>query len=86
MKEKKEEKKKKKKKKMISETLWKKVKLLTLSNFTFFHNSFYAIPLIATFQLSYAASLNLGRSQDGVLGQGLNIGQCRSNIRLCCSV
>ena len=29
------------------------------------------IPLIATFQLSPAASLNLGRSQNGVLGYGL---------------
>ena len=27
--------------------------------------------LIATFQLSSAASLNLGRSQNGVLGNGL---------------
>ena len=27
-------------------------------------------PLIATFQLSSAASLNLGRSQNGVLGNG----------------
>ena len=28
-------------------------------------------PLIATFQLSSAASLNLGRSQNGVSGNGL---------------
>ena len=28
-------------------------------------------PLIATFQLSSAPSLNLGRSQNGVLGNGL---------------
>ena len=28
-------------------------------------------PVIATFQLSSAASLNLGRSQNGVLGNGL---------------
>ena len=28
-------------------------------------------PLIVTFQLSSAASLNLGRSQNGVLGNGL---------------
>ena len=27
---------------------------------------------MATFQLSYAASLNLGRSQNGVLGNGLS--------------
>ena len=30
-------------------------------------------PLIATFQLSSAASLNWGRSQNGVLGNGLTI-------------
>ena len=30
-------------------------------------------PLIATFQLSSAASLNLGQSQNGVLGNGLNV-------------
>ena len=29
-------------------------------------------PLIATFQLSSAASLNLGWSQNGVSGNGLN--------------
>ena len=28
-------------------------------------------PLTATFQLSSAASLNLGRSQNGILGNGL---------------
>ena len=30
-------------------------------------------PLIATFQLSFAVSLNLGQSQNGVLGNGLSI-------------
>ena len=30
-------------------------------------------PLIATFELSPAASLNLGRSQNGVLGNGLSV-------------
>ena len=30
-------------------------------------------PLIATFQLSSAASSNLGQSQNGVLGNGLNV-------------
>ena len=53
------------------------MKLLKMSNFTFFHNVFYVIcilnPLIATFQLSSAASLNLGRSQNGVLGNGLRL-------------
>ena len=49
------------------------VKLLKMSNFTLFHNVFDAIcPLIATFQLSSAASLNMGRSQNGVSGNGLN--------------
>ena len=56
------------------------MKLLKLSNFTFFHNVFYAIcilkSLIATFQLSSAASLNLGWSQNGVLGNGLINGWC----------
>ena len=45
------------------------MKLLKMSNFTFFHNVFYAIcilnPIIATFQLSSVASL--GPSQNGVL-------------------
>ena len=51
----------------------KKVKLLKMINFTFFHNVFYTIcilkyPLIATFHLSSAASLNLGLIQNRVLG------------------
>ena len=54
------------------------MKLLKMSNFIFFHNVFYAILslnlLIATFQLSSAASLNLGHSQNGVLGNGLTDG------------
>ena len=33
-------------------------------------------PLIATFQLSSAASLNLGRSQNCVLGNGFNKKKC----------
>ena len=41
----------------------------------FFHNAFNAICILkyfnATFQLSSAASLNLGWSQNGVLGNGL---------------
>ena len=62
------------KKKAIGKTLWKKVKLLKMSNFTYYHNVFYKStsqnPYIATFQLSSAASLNLGRSQNGVEGIG----------------
>ena len=61
--------------KSFRKTLWKKAKLLNMGNFTYFHNAFYAIcflkSFIATFQLSSAASLNLGRSQNGVLENGL---------------
>ena len=65
----------KKKKKTLEKTLWKKMKLLILSNFIFFHYVFYAICVFKSFkshfQLSSAASLNLGWSQNGVLGNGL---------------
>ena len=41
--------------------------------FHLFPQCFYAIcilnPLIATFQLSFAASLNLGRSENGISGE-----------------
>ena len=47
--------------------------------FHFFHNVFYEIctlnPVIATFQLSSAGCLNLGWSQNGVLGNGLTLYQ-----------
>ena len=58
--------------KSFRKILWKKVKLLKMSNFTFIHNVFFAICIlkIATFHLSSAASLNLGWSQNGVLGNG----------------
>ena len=56
--------------------MWKKAKLLKMSNLTFFHNVFYAICIyksfIGIFQPSLTASLNLGRSQNDVLGNGLN--------------
>ena len=59
------------KKKSFRKTLWKKVKLLKMSNFNFFHNVFYAICILksfnAIFQLLFAGSLNLGWSQSGVL-------------------
>ena len=43
--------------------------------------------LIATFQLSSAASLNLGRSQNGVLGNGLNeMKVSRHNFFPTCSI
>ena len=61
--------------KSFRKTLWKKVKLLKMSNFTFIHNVFSAIlsktPLMALFQLLSAVSLNLGQAQNGVLGNGL---------------
>ena len=37
------------KKKDFRKTLWKKVKLLKMSNFTFFHNVFYAICILNSF-------------------------------------
>ena len=53
------------------------VKLLNMSNFTFSHNVFYAICILKSFNshilMLSAASLNLRRSQNGVLGNGLNI-------------
>ena len=46
-----------------------------MGNFTLSHNVSNAIcilkPLLATFQLSSAISLNLGQSQNSVLGNGL---------------
>ena len=36
-------------KKKFNKTLWKKVKLLKMSNFTFFHNVFYAISILKSF-------------------------------------
>ena len=55
------------------ETLWKKVKLIKISPFsTMFSMQYVSLnPFIATFQWSSAASLNLGRSQNGVLGNGI---------------
>ena len=64
------------KKKIFRKSLWEKVKMLKMSNFTFLHNDFYAIlskkHVLATFQLSSAASLNSGWSENGVVGDGLN--------------
>ena len=37
------------KKKSLRKTLWKNVKLLKMSNFTFFHNVFYAICILKSF-------------------------------------
>ena len=37
------------KKKSLGKTLWKKVKLLKMSNFTFFHNAFYTIYILKSF-------------------------------------
>ena len=64
------------KKKSCRKTLWEKMKLLrwALSPFStiFSMQSVSQNPLIAKVQLSSAASLNLGLSQNGVLGNGLN--------------
>ena len=64
-----------KKKKTLEKHCGEKVKLLNMSKFTFFHNVIYEIrilnPLKATFKLSTVASLNMGQSQNGVLGNGL---------------
>ena len=62
--------------KSFRKTLPKKVKLIKMSNFTFFHNVFYAILSFKSFNshiLVVIFSLfNLGRSQNGVLGNWLN--------------
>ena len=64
-----------KKEKGCRKTLWKKVKLLKMSNFTFFHNVTYAVCVSKCFNshISVSASLNLGRSQNDVLGNGLTV-------------
>ena len=73
------------KKKSFTKTLRKRWNCSKMINFTFFLNVFYAIcilkSLIATFQLSSAASLNLGRSQNGLFGNGLNK-QCGSKMKV----
>ena len=58
-------------KKPFRKMLWRKDKSLKMSNFTFFHNVFYAICILkSTFLLLSAASFNLGLSQNSVLGNG----------------
>ena len=53
-------------------TLWKKMKLLKMSNFIFFHNVFYATCILKSVKSHISsASLNLGPSQNGILGNGL---------------
>ena len=48
-----------------------------MTNFTFFHNVFYAIYILKSFNSHISVSvlvltsLNLGRSQNGVFGKGL---------------
>ena len=53
-----------------------KGEIAQMSNFAFFHNVFYAICTLKSFNnhisVVVEASLNLGRSQNGVLGNGLN--------------
>ena len=62
-------------KKSCRKTLWKKVKLLKMSNFTFFHNVFLAICILKSFNshmsVVICSFLNLGQSQNSVLGIGL---------------
>ena len=63
-------------KKALGKHCGKKVKLLKMSNFTFFPQCFPCSPnrkisLKTTFQLSSAASLNLGLSENLVLANGL---------------
>ena len=51
------------------------MKLLKMSNLIFFYDVFYVICILKSFNSHIsvlpAASLNLGRSQNGVLGNGL---------------
>ena len=46
------------KKKNFRKTLWKKVKLLKMSNFTFFHNVFYAICILKSFNSHISVVVN----------------------------
>ena len=61
--------------KSFSKALREKVKLLRMSNFTFFHNAFHAICILKSFNshisVVVSASFNLGWSQNGVLGNGI---------------
>ena len=69
-------------KKSCWKTLWKKGEIAQNEQFHFFSTMFsrqsvsYNL-LIATFQLSSAASLNMGLSQKGVLGNGLRSNICK---------
>ena len=59
-----------------------KVKLLKMSNLALFPQYFLCNLYfkILQFQLSSAASLNLGQSQNGVLGNGLKIRNARQKF------
>ena len=62
--------------KFFRKTLWKKGEIAENEQFYFFPRYFLRNlslknHLIATVQLSSAASLNFGRSQNGILGNGL---------------
>ena len=60
--------------KHFRKTLWKKVKLLKMSSFTFFHNVLYAICILKFFNsyisVEASSSLNLGQSQNSLCGTG----------------
>ena len=62
-------------KKNFRKALWKNVKLLKMSNFTFFQNVFYAICILNSFNshisVVVCSLFEFGRSQNGVLGNGL---------------
>ena len=57
-------------KKTLKENIVEKVKLLKMSNFTFFHNVFYAICILKSFNSHISVVdcrfFDLGRSQNGV--------------------
>ena len=63
-----------KKKKNFTKTLWKKVKLLILSNFTFFYNVSYAICILKSFKshISVAVCSFFEFGTDSKLGKGSN--------------
>ena len=62
-------------KKSFRKTLWKKVKFLKLSNFTFFHNVFYAVCILKCFNsrvsVLVCSFFKFGMISSGVLGNGL---------------
>ena len=62
--------------KSFRKTLWKVVKLLKMSNFTFFHNVFYAICILKRFNSHISGFVcsffEFGTVSNGVLGNGFS--------------